>query len=170
MKSDAQLQNEVQAEMNADPKIAEPGRIGVAVRHGVVTLTGHVEAPACKWHAERAAWRVDGVRAVAEEIEVKPAGAPPQDAEIADAVATLLEWSADLDASHVRARVEHGWVTLEGSVRDVTELRAAEHLTAGVRGVGGVSNRLRVAHTVEAVPGTPATGEATGWRAVDQEC
>ena len=55
MKSDAQLQIEIQAEINADPRIAEPGRIGVAVRHGVATLTGRVDSPSCKWQAERAA-------------------------------------------------------------------------------------------------------------------
>jgi osmotically-inducible protein OsmY len=171
MKSDAQLQNEIQAEINADPKIAEPGGIGVAVRHGVATLTGQVEAPACKWHAERAAWRVDGVRAVAEEIEVKPAGAPPADAEIADAVATLLEWSAELEANDVHARVEDGWVTLEGAVRDRTELRAAERLTAGVRGVVGVSNRLRITEAAEeTLIEARVTGETADWHAVDPEC
>ncbi|HEU4463608.1 MAG TPA: BON domain-containing protein [Gemmatimonadota bacterium] len=171
MKSDAQLQNEIQAEINADPKIAEPGRIGVGVRHGVVTLTGQVEAPSCKWQAERAAWRVNGVRAVAEEIEVKPAGAPPTDAEIADAVATLLEWSAELDAKDLHAKVEDGWVTLEGVVRDRAELSAAERLAAGVRGVGGVSNRIQIEEAPEERPiEARVIEEAADWHAVDQEC
>lgn len=171
MKSDAQLQNEIQAEINAEPKIADPGRIGVAVQHGVVTLTGQVSAPACKWEAERAAWRVEGVRAVAEEIEVKPAGAKLTDVEIADAVATLLEWSAELDAKRVHARVEDGWVTLDGVVGDTTERNAAERLAAGIRGVGGVSNRIRLADGVEEAPiAARVIEEAADWHAVDQEC
>lgn len=171
MKSDAQLQNEIQSEINAEPKIADPGRIGVAVRHGVVTLTGQVDAPSCKWEAERAAWRVKGVRAVAEEIEVRPAEARPTDAEIADAVATLLEWSAELDAQDVHARVEDGWVTLEGVVRDNPERSAAERLALGIRGVGGVSNRIRLVQTEEGTSiAARVTEEVADWHAVDQEC
>jgi hyperosmotically inducible protein len=172
MKSDAQLQSEIQVEINAHPKIAEPGQIGVAVHHGVVTLTGRVERPACKWEAERAAWRVEGVRAVAEEIETKTSEDVPSDAEVADAVATLLEWSAELDAKDLRARVENGWVMLEGSVPRPAESRAAERLTSQVRGVKGVSNRIRVARKGAELTSAEALGteEAVGWRPVDDEC
>jgi osmotically-inducible protein OsmY len=172
MKSDEQLQSEIQAEINAEPKIAEPGQIGVAVHHGVVTLTGQVERPACKWEAERAAWRVEGVRAVAEEIEVKPPEAEATDAEIADAVATLLEWSSELDAKDLRARVESGWLTLEGSVPRAAERRAAERLASQTRGVKGVSNRIRVAGIEAEQTQAEAIGpeEAAGWQPVDLEC
>jgi osmotically-inducible protein OsmY len=172
MKRDKQLQSEIQAEINADPKIADPGQIGVAVHHGVVTLTGQVEKPASKWEAERVTWRVEGVRAVAEEIEVKLPRGVPTDAEIADAVATLLEWSAELDAKNLRTRVESGWVTLEGSVDRPFESRAAERLASQTRGVKGVSNHIQVlrgkAETVPAKAGR--TEEVPGWQPVDEEC
>jgi len=172
MKSDEQLQSEIQAEINADPRIGEAGQIGVAVHHGVVTLTGHVEMPSCKWEAERAAWRVEGVRAVAEEIEVKPSEAAPTDAMVADAVATMLEWSTELDSKDVHARVESGWVTLEGSVPRPAERRAAERVAGQIKGVTGVSNRLQVAAPGSelGLPEPVEVEEAAGWVSVDPEC
>jgi osmotically-inducible protein OsmY len=171
MKSDEQLQSEIQAEINADSKIGEAGQIGVAVHHGVATLTGQVEMPSCKWEAERAAWRVEGVRAVAEEIEVKPTVAAPTDGEIADAVANILEWSSELDSKDVHARVEGGWVTLEGSVPRPAERRAAERLAGQIRGVKGVSNRIRIAAPAsEPMLPEPGKPEEAEWRPVDQEC
>lgn len=168
MKTDEQLQSEVQAEINADCRIAQPGRIGIAVRHGVVTLTGQVEREDCKWEAERAAWRVEGVRAVAEEIQVHPEGGIPTDTEIADAVASLLEWDADLDATGIHARVENGWVTLEGSVALLSESQAAARLVSQIRGVEGISNRIRVEEGVSPVDTMATLHEA--WTAVDEEC
>jgi osmotically-inducible protein OsmY len=170
MKTDEQLQSEIQAEINADSRIAHPGRIGIAVQHGVVTLTGQVEREACKWEAERAAWRVEGVRAVAEEIEVHPEGAIPTDAEIAEAVANLLEWSADLDAKGIHARVENGWVTLEGLVAGLSASHAAGRLASQIRGVEGVSNRLRVEEIRAAASAGTMTTQHEAWTPVDQEC
>ena len=94
------------------------------------------------------------------------------DAKIAGAVTILLAWSAELDADHVRARVENGLVTLEGSVARPTERRAAERLTRQIRGVRGVSNRIQVAGKTQAPP-APATlghGHPAGWLPVDEEC
>jgi osmotically-inducible protein OsmY len=166
MKSDAQLQSEIQAEVNAS--LPEPGEIGVAVHHGVVTLSGAVDALAQKWRIERAAWSVKGVRAVAEDIAVRSTEAEPTDGEIAEAVATTLEWSEAIDASDVHARVEHGWVTLTGSVRTAPESEAAERLADQVRGVIGVSNRMSV-EAPEAVK-VESTEDVERWQPVDQEC
>ena len=94
------------------------------------------------------------------------------DAKIAGAVTILLAWSAELDAEHVRARVENGLVTLEGSVARPTERRAAERLARQIRGVYGVSNRIQVAGKPQA-PSPPATvgsGHPAGWLPVDEEC
>jgi len=166
MKSDEQLQSEIQAEINVS--LADPGEIGVAVHRGVVTLTGVVDMPAQKWRAERAAWSVDGVRAVAEEIEVRAAEAGPTDSELAEAVATTLEWSETIESSDVHARVEHGWVTLTGSVATAVESESAERLADQVKGVIGVSNRIRVAdpETTEVEP----REDVAAWQPIDQEC
>jgi osmotically-inducible protein OsmY len=171
MKTDEQLQSEVQAEINADSRIAHPGRIGIAVQNGVVTLTGHVERETCKWEAERAAWRVDGVRAVAMELEVHPEGTIPTDAGIAEAVASLLEWSAGLDATRIHARVESGWVTLEGAVTRLSDSSAAARLATQIRGVKGVSNRIRVEEAGTAMPAVEvATRHHAPWTPLDEEC
>jgi osmotically-inducible protein OsmY len=166
MKSDAQLQSEVQAEINAS--LAEPGEIGVAVHHGVVTLTGIVDTSAQKWSTERAAWRIDGVRAVAEEIEVRAARAEPTDSQIAEAVAITLEWSETVESNDVHARVEHGWVTLTGSVRTPAERDSAASLADQIKGVIGVSNRIQVtgSETME----VESHEDVAGWQPIDQEC
>jgi osmotically-inducible protein OsmY len=113
---------------------------------------------------------VEGVRAVAEEIEVHPEGAIPTDAEIAEAVATLLEWSADLDAKGIHARVENGWVTLEGSVARLAESRAAARLASQIRGVEGVSNRIRVEEAGAAASAETMTTQREAWTPLDEEC
>ena len=103
---------------------------------------------------------------------MKPSEAEATDAEVADAVATLLEWSVELDAKDLRARVESGWLTLEGSVRRAAERRAAERLASQIRGVKGVSNRIRVAgiETEQTQAEAIGTEEAAGWTPVDMEC
>jgi osmotically-inducible protein OsmY len=98
--------------------------------------------------------------------------AESSDAKIAGAVTILLAWSAELDAEHVRARVENGLVTLEGSVARPTERRAAERLARQIRGVRGVSNRIQVAGKPQE-PSPRASvgyGHPAGWLPVDEEC
>jgi osmotically-inducible protein OsmY len=161
MKSDEQLQSEIQAEINAC--LPEPGEVGVAVHHGVVTLRGVVDTVARKRWLEQAAWKVEGVRAVAEEVTVRTSETGLTDGEIAEGVASTLEWSEAIDARDVRARVEHGWVTLTGSVATAAESEHAERLADQVRDVVGVSNRIRVVEPV-------SIASASGWQPVDEEC
>src|SRR5882672_5079066 len=83
MKSDAEIRDDVIGELRWDPQIPEPDAIGVAVTDGAVTLTGHVATYAQKLAAVRAAERVEGVKAVANEIKVELAGMGRDDADIA---------------------------------------------------------------------------------------
>ena len=95
----------------------------------------------------------------------------PSEAEIADAVATLLEWSTELDAKDIYPRVEDGWITLEGSVSRLAESQAAARLASQIRGVKGVSNRIRIeaGEPVSAMART-MTEHGAGWTPIDEEC
>ena len=104
------------AELGWEPSI-DAAHIGVAANAGVVTLTGHVQSFAQKVAAERAAARVKGVKAVAEEIEVKlPYDIRRGDEDIAGAAIERLAWDSSVPSDAVEIRVEKGWVTLNGEV------------------------------------------------------
>jgi VCBS repeat-containing protein len=138
MATNAQLQNDVCAELSWDPCVHDK-EIGVLAADGVVTLTGTVPSYAHKLAAEHAAERVTGVKAVANEIEVTltPMG-QRTDADLARAVADALSWDVQVAHAQIKAAVTNGWITLAGDVewryeRDAA-LRAVQYLT-GVRGV-----------------------------------
>jgi osmotically-inducible protein OsmY len=117
MKPDAELREDVTRELAWDPQVADPDAIAVAVKDGAVTLTGRVPAYAGSLAAMRAAGRVAGVRAVADELRMQLSGQPRDDSDIARAIAHVLEWNAQvLGGGQVRAAVQAGWVTLEGEV------------------------------------------------------
>ena len=91
MKTDAQLKNDVDAELEWDPSI-NAAEVGVAVKDGVVTLSGHLNTSAEKYEVEKVVQRVAGVQAVAVEIDVKlNAGSVRSDADIANAVKSVLK-------------------------------------------------------------------------------
>src|SRR4029450_1208488 len=99
--TDEQIQKDVLAELKWDARVA-PNEIGVAVKDGVVTLTGRVDSYTKKWAAEDAAHRVLGVKAVATDIEVRlPTSAERTDADIAAAAIRALEWDALLPADRI---------------------------------------------------------------------
>jgi osmotically-inducible protein OsmY len=123
----------------------------VAVQNGVVTLTGHVASYAEKLAAERAARRVAGVRAVAEEIEVRyPSEKKTADDQIAERALKVMAWDASVPDDAISLRVERGWVTLEGSVPWYYQKRACEDAVRKLTGVAGVSNLIKVKPRVEA--------------------
>jgi osmotically-inducible protein OsmY len=144
MKSEAEIRADVITELQWDPQISEPEAIGVAVVDGAVTLTGHVSSYAEKMAAARAAARVRGVKAVANDIKVKLSGAPRDDSEIAQAIAHILEWNVQIPEGKVHARVENGWVTLEGEVDYDFQRREVERMVRNVRGVAAVRNFIMV--------------------------
>lgn len=142
MKSDTQLKQDVSAELAADPAI-NATHLGVAVQDGVVTLTGHLDTFAEKHAIERAVQRVQGVRAVAIELDVRLApGHRRSDAEIARAAEAALDWHALVPDGQIRIQVESGWVTLNGKVDWQFQRLAAEKAVRPLTGVVGVSNAI----------------------------
>ena len=144
MKSDSEIREDVINELRWDPQITEPEAIGVAVQDGAVTLTGHVPTYAQRLAAARAAERVYGVKAVANDLEVKLSGARRDDSDIARAIAHVLEWNVQVPEGKVRARVSDGWVTLEGEVEYEYQRHEVERMVRNVRGVVGVTDLITV--------------------------
>lgn len=143
-RTDEEIQREVLEELKWDARV-QPNEIGVVVKDGVVTLTGWVDAFAKRWAAEQAAHRVRGVKAVANDIEVRlPSAAERTDADIAAAVTRALEWDAFVPIEDLDVTVSHGWVTLRGEVEWNYEKRDAEDAVRRLSGVRGVTNLITV--------------------------
>ena len=150
MKTDAQVQQDVIAELKWDPSV-NAAHIGVEVNGGVVTLTGHVGSYAEKWDAERAAQRVSGVKALAVEMDVKlPGSSKRDDGDIARSVENVLEWTTYLPKDHVKVMVEGGAVTLSGEVDWEYQRQTAASAVRYLLGVTGVINQISVKPTVSA--------------------
>ena len=138
------------AELGWEPSV-EAAHIGVAVNAGVVTLTGHVQSFPQKIAAERTVARVKGVKAVAEEIEVKlPYDIRRGDEDIAGAAIERLAWDASVPRDAIDIRVEKGWVTLNGEVDWQFQKQAAARAVRTLIGVVGVSNQIEIKPTVNA--------------------
>jgi osmotically-inducible protein OsmY len=147
MKTDGELREDVLKELDWEPSVDER-RIGAATSDGIVTLSGAVSSFAEKWNAERAVERVDGVRGIANEIEVQLAG-ERTDTDIARAAADALAWNSMVPVDKVMLRVESGWVTLRGEVEHDYQRRAAERAVRYLEGVRGVTNLITVTPKVE---------------------
>jgi osmotically-inducible protein OsmY len=149
MKSNEEIERDVREELKWDPDL-DASDIAVSVKDGVVTLAGFVKSYTDRLEAEQAAKRVAGVRAVANDIEVRlPAIDQRPDPDIArDAVAAL---KAELPISHDRIKVivKDGWVTLEGAVEWQYQKTTAENAVRKVKGVKGVTNVVTVKPKVE---------------------
>jgi osmotically-inducible protein OsmY len=142
--TDSELQRDVLDELRWEPTVDE-AHIGVSVKNGVVTLTGHVPSYAEKFAAERAAKRVHGVKAVANELEVKlPGSSRRTDEDIAAAVVRALEANVSVPADKIKVTVSNGWVKLEGEVEWQYQRTAADHAVRYLTGVLGVSNLITV--------------------------
>lgn len=144
MKTDSQLQQDVMAELEFEPSV-DHADIGVAVMDGVVTLSGFVKSFAEKMAAERAARRVRGVHAIAEEIKVRyPSDKKTSDPEIAKRILDLFKWDALIPDDKITVKVENGWVTLTGTVDWFYQGEAARKAAGKISGVTGVSNLTEV--------------------------
>jgi len=143
MTNSTKLQHDVQEELEWEPSV-DASQIGVAaIQPGVVTLTGAVATYVEKVSAERAAKRVSGVRAVANDIEVRPVGSMKRsDTDIAQAVLRALEWDIAVPHEKIKARVYDGWVTLEGEVALQFQRAAADNAVRRLSGVRGVTNQI----------------------------
>lgn len=144
MKTDSQLQHDVQEELKWEPQV-DHSKIGVTAKEGVVTLTGFVPTYAQKVAAEKAARRVYGVRAVAQDIDVRFASDPKtSDAEIAQRVLDVLRWDITVPNERITVKVEHGWVTLGGQVDWNYQKNAAFKVASKLSGVKGIGNNIEV--------------------------
>ena len=143
-RTDAQLQADVLAELKWEPRVV-PNEVGVAVKDGVVTLTGWVDSYTKRWAAEDAALRVRGVKAVANDIEVRLSSTGERtDADIAKAAVQALDWDAFLPIDRLDVTVSKGWVTLKGTVDWYYQKQEAERAVRRLTGVKGVSNLITV--------------------------
>jgi hyperosmotically inducible protein len=144
MKTDKQLRDEVEEELDFDPSI-NSAQIGVEVTDRVVTLSGHPSSYAEKIAAEKAAQRVSGVKAVVVDMRVRlPNEEVHSDEETANAVRSMLHWMAGLDEDAVQVQVENGWVTLRGEVESPRRSYLAARTIGQMRSVTGVTNLIEV--------------------------
>ncbi|MBS0252711.1 MAG: BON domain-containing protein [Proteobacteria bacterium] len=148
--NDMQLRQLVIDELEFEPSINSTN-IGVSASGGVITLHGHVNSYAEKVAALQAARRVKGVRAIAQEIEVRyPAEIKTSDEEIAKRVLSVLKWHAMIPESHVRVTVQKGWVNLSGELDWQYQKKVVEDEVKKLLGVIGVTNSITVKSPIEA--------------------
>jgi len=143
MKADAELLKDVSEELKWDPRVIDD-EIGLSVRSGVVTLTGSVPSFAQKLAAVEAVERVIGVRAVAQELTVQVHESEETDTELAHQILNTLAWDVEVPHQNIRARIEKGWVTLEGEVDWQFQRNAVERVVRYLIGVKGVSNLVTI--------------------------
>ena len=150
MKTDSQLQQDVMAELKWEPAV-HAEQIGVEVKNGVVTLAGEVGSYTEKWNAERAAQRVNGVKALAVEMKVKLSEFGKRtDADIAESAKNILGWTSSLPADAVKVLVEGGWLTLSGDVEWQYQRQDAADSVRYLSGVTGVSNQIAIKPSLSA--------------------
>jgi osmotically-inducible protein OsmY len=140
----------VMAELEWEPSV-DHADIGVAAINGVVYLSGFVKSFAEKQAAERAARRVSGVKAIAEEIKVRYASDPKNaDHEIAKRILDLFEWNVQVPNERLGVKVENGWVTLAGTVEWHYQADEAQKAAGRISGVVGIMNQIKVEHKATA--------------------
>lgn len=150
MKSDIELHRDIVAELNWAPNLHD-AEIGVAVKGGVVTLSGNVASYSQKYAAEHLVERLGGVRAVAEDLHVKlPGDKERSDTEIAHAALEALKWDTEVPEERLTIRVEDGFIVLQGKVDWYYQKTAAERAVRFLTGVKGVLNQMIIAPRVVA--------------------
>ena len=148
-KADAQLKQDVESELRWDPSVTFD-QVKVTADDGVVTLRGSVPHYFEKNSAEKAAQRVSGVRAVADELEVELFPEYQRsDSEIAKAALDALGWNYSAPEG-VKVTVDKGWLTLQGEAEWDYERNAAKDAVANLMGVRGVSNNITIKSRVQA--------------------
>lgn len=143
--TDVEIRQDVLDALEFDPSI-DAASIGVAVDDGVVTLTGHVQTYGEKLKAEELAMAVRGVKAIAQEVVVRPVGAQPTaDDEIARRILEVLRWNTSLPKDEIKVKVQKGWVALTGTVEWNYQRLAATRAIRDMAGVTGVTNSIVIA-------------------------
>lgn len=149
-KTDAELKTHVLAELKYEPSVKATD-IGVLVKDGTLTLNGFVESYGEKWSAIRAAKRVAGVKAIADDVEVRlPNAYHHSDGDIAAAAASALKWSTSFPADAIKIVVRNGQISLEGTVEWWYQRNVAETAVKYLAGVKGVMNLISIKPTVTA--------------------
>lgn len=149
MKTDAEIKNDVLDELAWRPNIDET-QIGVIVEDGVVTLSGVVNNYSKKLAAELAAKSVEGVKAVALDIEVKYGTEfKKTDKEIAKAIIEAFDWNSSVPEEDINVKVENGWVFLSGEVQWSYQKSAAKNAIKDLLGVRGVSNSITLKNNIK---------------------
>ncbi|CAM2880114.1 BON domain-containing protein [Pseudomonas fluorescens] len=147
--SDLSLRKSVMEELEFHPQI-NAASIGVSVENGIVTLSGHVSSYPQKVNAERAAKGVKGVRAIAQEIQVRlDKHAGTADDTLAERVLNIIDWSADVPQNDIKVTVQKGWITLDGDVDWQYQKETLERAVHELSGVVGVNNRLALRPNAE---------------------
>jgi osmotically-inducible protein OsmY len=142
--TDLELKKKVEDELNWEPSV-NAAEIGVAVKSGIVTLSGNISSYWQKFSAERAAARVSGVKAVVNELEVRlPTSSERTDEDIARAAVNHLNWAVSVPADRIKVTVSKGWISLAGTVEWNYQRVAAENAVRHLIGVKGVSNLIEV--------------------------
>jgi osmotically-inducible protein OsmY len=142
MKSDIDIKRDVEAELKWDPDV-DPTDVGVAVKDGVVTLTGFVRSYTQRWQAERDVKRVSGVVGIANDIEVRlPTSSQRPDPEIARDAVAALKRELPYSSETMRVLVKDGLLTLEGSAEWNYQRTRAEEAVRRVGGIKGVINLI----------------------------
>ena len=144
MKTDIALQADILDELKFEPSV-NAAHIGVTVKGGIVTLSGHVASFGEKSAAEKVAKRVYGVKAVADELDVKlPGESKRSDEDVAEACINALKFNTQVPKDAVKVIVDRGWVTLEGHVEWQYQKNVAQNAIRCLIGVIGVINRIEV--------------------------
>jgi len=170
MKTDSMLQKEVMAELHWEPSI-NAAQIGVEVKNGIVTLSGHVDSYAEKWRAEKAAQRVQGVKALVIEMNVQlPSQYQRSDVTIANAINNMLDWATYIKKDDIHVMVENGWVTLTGALEWEYQKKSVLQLIQQVKGIMGVHDRVTIKPKVSAVAIKGDIEAALKRRALSEAC
>lgn len=147
-KSDVQLRDELLAELKWDTRL-DPAEVGVAVKNGIVTLSGTVESWAKRLAAKETAHRVYGVLDVANDIVVHTPKTPGlTDAAIAEQARIALEWDVFVPHEKIHTTVSRGILTLDGEVNTASQREDAERAVRNLTGVVAVANNIQVKSSV----------------------
>jgi osmotically-inducible protein OsmY len=150
VKTDSELKRDVENELKWEPRVTE-AHIGVGARDGVVTLSGCVPSFSEKYAAEKAAKWVCGVKAVADELDVKLSGNGKRtDEDIAQACIAAFKAHYSVPDDKIKVVIRDGRVILDGEVEWQFQKAAAETAVCDLTGVTAVSNNIRVKPHVSA--------------------
>jgi osmotically-inducible protein OsmY len=148
MKSDLALRHDVLSELDWDPRF-DSRDIGVAVKNGVVALSGHVNSYAERRAVQEAVQSIAAVKGLANDLTIElPSETQRTDAEIAEAAVVALGNHLSVPANDIKVFVENAWVTLEGEVALWYQKTASEAALSSLHGVKGIVNKINIRNHV----------------------